>query len=177
MYNATWEDWERWYASEMRRRRSEARGRRGSSASAGQRFRNYFSGDRVDDGGTNPRQQTVYANNYAFISLIFVLAALGGAGQATRANEGAKTRLERSQIVNDETSRVLMAARQNSLEYGGEGRETKEGRIKRFLREADGYEEGEADGRALREGDEGLCAPGLVGSKGEKRFWEKPPER
>lgn len=160
MYNATWEDWERWY------RKQFARANPGSSSESS--WANFFSEGR-------PRQSPVYASNYAFISVVFMLAALGGAGQATRANEQAKTHLERSQLVNSRTSKVLMEARENTRGKSGEG-ETKDSRIRRFLRDNGEYSEGEFDGRALRPGDEGLCAPGLTKDKDDRRYWQKPPE-
>lgn len=181
MYNATWEDWEAWYRRELLRRRGYKK------PSRSQRWANFFSGEAEPNATTNTsaRQAPVYANNYAFISIVFLLAALGGAGQATRANEGAKNAVSRASLVNDENSKLLMQARQNTREQGagtgnggggavgtgGGGREGKERRIKRFLQS-----EGEFDARVLREGDQGLCAPGMVKERGEPRFWEKPPE-
>lgn len=173
MYNATWEDWERWYRAEVLRRRGNHR------RYPAKGWRDYFSSDgrrHAADGAA--AQAPVYANNYAFISIVFLLAALGGAGQATRANGQAKTRLERSQIVNDQTSKVLMEARQNTREQDslqGQGG-AKDRRIRRFLSQSGDYPEGEFDPRAQRPGDEGLCAPGLIKDKDERRFWEKPPE-
>lgn len=174
MYNATWEDWEAWYRRELQRRRGYKK------PSRSERWANFFSNEAKSS--ASARQVPVYANNYAFISIVFLLAALGGAGQATRANEGAKNAVNRASLVNDENSKLLMQARQNTREQGGGnggegggasagGREGKERRIKRFLQS-----EGEFDARVLRVGDEGLCAPGLVKERGEPRFWEKPPE-
>ena len=83
--------------------------------------------------------------------------------------------MERSQIVNDQTSKVLMEARQNTRDQGSAG-EAKDKRIRRFMSQHGDYEEGELDGRMLRQGDQDLCAPGLVEQRGEKRFWGRPPE-
>lgn len=59
----------------------------------------------------------------------------------------------------------------------GSAGESKDDRIRRFLREKEAYGEGEFDGRALRAGeDEGLCATGQVADRDKPRFWEKPPE-
>ena len=114
-------------------------------------------------------------NNYTFFSLVFILAALGGVGQATRVNNSSKTRVERSQLVNDETSKVLMAARRDSLDNADEG-ETKEGRIRRFIRDKDAYKEGEFDGRVLSKDDDAMCVSQAVKTRNDKRFWELPPE-
>jgi len=162
MYNATWEDWERWHE------RATARGSTTSNRSWSETF---FSPAR-----TTKHQGTIFASNYTFISVIFLLAALGGVGQATRANEFAKSKLEQAQSINAESSRILMRTRQDTKEKGVAG-ESKDERIRRFLREKEVYGEGEFDARALRAGeDDGLCAPGLVGRRDERRFWEKPPE-
>lgn len=165
MYNATWEDWERWY--ERASPEATARRRGASPWSA-----NFFSAAA----GRRHSQSTVYANNYAFISVVFLLAALGGIGQATRATEFAKSRLERSAAVSEETSKVLMRVRDDTRGNSEEG-ETKDSRIRRFLRDKDMYEDGEFDGRALRKGDEGLCVSGQVVDTDKPRYWEKPPEQ
>lgn len=62
MSNATWEDWEQWYAK--------------------------FRGP--DDPPPAP-QKTLYTSNSKFISIIAILAALGGVGQATRADGESKS--------------------------------------------------------------------------------------
>jgi len=160
MYNATWEDWERWYA------RGEAR-----TTGAGRRWGDpysFFSSSSSARG----QQGTIFASNYTFISVIFLLAALGGVGQATRANDFAARKLEQARGVNEESSRILMQTRLDTKDAG----EGKDARIRRFLRDKEAYGEGEFDARALRADDEGLCAPGLVGDRDARRFWEKPPE-
>lgn len=161
MYNATWEDWERWYEEQAAR----ARGRPSSSSRWGTHF---FTPGRA--------QRTVYANNYAFISLVCLITALAGAGQATRINDASKTRMERTQIVNEETSKLLMKARQDALDMS-EGGESKEKRIRRFLSQKEIYDDGEFDARVLRSGDDGMCDSGAVKDRDVPKFWEKPPER
>jgi len=164
MYNATWEDWERWHE------RATARDSTTSNRTWSETF---FSPARSSN---TTQQGTIFASNYTFISLIFLLAALGGVGQATRANEFAKNKLEQAKSINEESSRILMRTRQDTKDKGVAG-ESKDDRIRRFLREKEVYGEGEFDARALRAGeDDGLCAPGLVGGRDQARFWEKPPE-
>ncbi|KAB8343084.1 hypothetical protein FH972_022678 [Carpinus fangiana] len=167
MYNATWEDWERWYA--RRRQREWARYRATSGAASGG-WPGYFTAG----GDGPPRQGTIFASNYVFLSVVALLAALGGIGQATRAHAGAQQRIERSRLVSEENSRMLMQARQDATAAYGEG-EGKRERIKRFLKEREQYE-GDFDGRALRAEDEALCAPKGVSERGEEPFWKKPPE-
>lgn len=159
MYNATWEDWERWYREQARARSPHYK----KSSTWGASFFSHTGRD------------TVFTNNYAFASLVFLLAALGGIGQATRVNEASKSRMERASLVNEETTKLLMQARQDAREQS-EGGETKDQRIRRFLRDKEVYTEGEFDGRVLREGDDGLCASGAVKDRDQPRFWEKPPE-
>lgn len=153
MYNATWEDWERWYE---RQRRPPTSPWNSSFFSAGQ------------------PPQTLYASNFMFLTVVALLATLGGIGQATRANQTSRGRSERIQAHSEKVSRNLMAARDDAMESAGT--ETKGDRIKRWVRERDDYAEGEPDGRILRTDDDGLCASGIVTDKDELPFWKKPPE-
>ena len=102
MRNATWEDWERWYAR--------------------------FDPDRR---GRGQRQKPVFLSNSAFISLVAILAALGGIGQATRAENTTKSVLASRDEAHERASREL--ARVKSVRTGF----TKEERIEAFLRTRD----------------------------------------
>lgn len=68
-----------------------------------------------------------------------------------------------------------MRVRDDTRGHSEEG-ETKDSRIRRFLREKDIYDEGEFDARALRAGDDGLCVSGQVKDRDERKYWQKPPE-
>lgn len=173
MYNATWEDWERWYERRRAREWAAYRATHGGSQPRGSwgLGPGYFTAGAGEGGA---RQGTIFASNYVFVSVVALLAALGGIGQATRAHEGAKSRIERARLVSEENSRMLMQARQDATQAQGDG-EGKRQRIKRFLQERDGYE-GDFDGRALRADDDALCAPKGVSERGEEPFWRRPPE-
>ncbi|OCK74749.1 hypothetical protein K432DRAFT_386624 [Lepidopterella palustris CBS 459.81] len=119
MYNATWEDWERWYSR---------------------------------DKSSGP-QTPVYFSNAAFISLIFALAAIGGVGQATRANTFSSTALEYADKVHMEASRELMRAR-----HATRMTMDRDERIESFLRHREAVLSGEeAYQRLLPEPER--CAP------------------
>ena len=102
MGNATWEDWERWY----RRRDQEA-------------------------GNTPPSQRTVFLSNTAFVSLIVLLTALGGVGQATRADASTKSFLHLRDETHQKAAVELNRVRTEAMNW------TKEERIAMFLRERD----------------------------------------
>jgi hypothetical protein len=164
MYNATWEDWERWY------REQSARSKAKSSMPI---YGHFFTAG-------HGRQSTgVFMGNGAFISIVFLFALLGGIGQATRVNDYSKSRTEQLQQMNDETHQVLMRARQDAIEQSNSG-ENKKKRIQRFIASiegAPGYDaSGEFEPRALRPGeDDGLCISGTTKDRDQPRFWEKPP--
>jgi len=103
MGNATWEDWEKWY-------------------------------DKYRRPGDPPRggpQSTVYLSNSAFVSVIAVLAALGGIGQATRADSMSKTFIAQRDDAHD---RALSELRRWKSAKSGWSREE---RIETFLRDRD----------------------------------------
>lgn len=81
--NATWEDWERW------REKQDA-----------------------NDGQTYGRQNPLFASNSTFVSLVIVLAAIGGSWNLNRAeNEGGRFLAARD-AVHDQTSKDLRKVRQ-----------------------------------------------------------------
>lgn len=161
MYNATWEDWERWYD------RVHARSNpRQSSASWSDTFFSQRSPHRA-----------VCVNNHIFISIVALLALLGGMGQATRANEQVKFRSDRMSAKNEQNVGLLSKAREDSARAKGSGESSKD-RLKRWVREKEDYEESEPDGRtAALEGDgDGICRSGKIKDRDEVPFWKRPPE-
>jgi curved DNA-binding protein CbpA len=124
MHNATWQDWENWY--------------------------DRFNPPKPGDPPREP-QRPVFLSNTAFISLVGVLAALAGVGQATRAHEGAKNY---AKIVGDTSERAKGEVNKVQMSKQGLNREE---RIDYFLRDRDpeGYEE---DVRKLALNTEGLVA-------------------
>ena len=102
MHNATWEDWEKWYA----------------------RF-------DPDGRGRGQRQKPVFLSNSAFISLVAILAALGGIGQATRAESTTKTVLALRDEAHERASRELARVKSERTGF------TKEERIEAWLRARD----------------------------------------
>ncbi|KAL9090965.1 MAG: hypothetical protein Q9159_001708 [Coniocarpon cinnabarinum] len=156
MFNATWEDWETWYE---RQRDPEGYARRNSWSSA------FFSSSRPSN--------TVFANNYMFLSLVAILAALGGIGQATRANHLAENRRQRMDAYNEKVGRDLLDARNDAKENSLS--QSKEDRIKKWVRQREGYAEDEPDGRTTRFGGD-FCGSNLVKDKDEVPFWKRPPE-
>lgn len=162
MYNATWEDWERWYTTQADRARA---------SSTMPLYGNFFTA------GHGRQSSGVFMSNYAFLSIVFLFALLGGIGQATRVSDVSKSRMERAQQLNDETSQVLMRARQDALDSAGA--ESKRERIQRFIASVEGssYEPEDFEPRALRPGiDDDVCASGAVKDRDQPRYWEKPPE-
>ncbi|KAI9666687.1 MAG: hypothetical protein M1821_004623 [Bathelium mastoideum] len=109
MHNATWEDWERWY-----QRQQQQSAQHGDNSSS-----------------QRPPQTQTYISNLAFISLLVMLAGLGGVGQATRAEGFSQTFLEQRDRAHDAASRELRRARQESRNG------LKDQRIGRFLEERD----------------------------------------
>ncbi|KAI9715794.1 MAG: hypothetical protein M1828_000699 [Chrysothrix sp. TS-e1954] len=145
MYCATWEDWEQWY---------EQTGQKRSSAR---------------------QRQTLYANNYAVISLVALVALLSGIGQATRMNNFTAVQSDRVQLVNEQSSHMLMRARDGAKDPSGVS-ETRQDRMRRFVRERERYSEDEFDGRALDKDDPGMCVSGATKDRDEEPFWKKPPD-
>ncbi|MBE7181059.1 MAG: hypothetical protein INR71_07600, partial [Terriglobus roseus] len=78
-----------------------------------------------------PPQSPRYLSNAAFISVIVMFAALGGVGQATRANAYGQTVLDQRKGLNDKTHADLMRARATAKGA------TRDEKIERFLQRAD----------------------------------------
>jgi curved DNA-binding protein CbpA len=102
MSNATWEDWEDWYS----------------------KFR---------APGDPPRQAQapLYTSNAAFISLIAILAALGGVGQATRAEGHSASFIAQRDAAHSRAARTLASEKARSWGM------TRQERIEEFLRNRD----------------------------------------
>ncbi|KAL9095510.1 MAG: hypothetical protein Q9165_002381 [Trypethelium subeluteriae] len=146
MYNATWEDWERWYAREA-----------ASSSSS--------SSSSTSDSTTSPPpppQTPVYISNLSFLILIMMLAGLGGVGQATRADGFSATFLEQRDRAHDRASKELRRVRREAKER------PREERVERFLEDRDpGWGEREAEVRRVLPVAE-VCASGFVKEKGRE---------
>ena len=99
MHNATWEDWERWYERFDPNGRGRARG----------------------------QQKPVFLSNSAFVSLVAILAALGGIGQATRAENTTKSVIAMRDEAHERASRELARVKKERRGF------TKEERIVAFL--------------------------------------------
>lgn len=168
MYNATWEDWERWYERQRRHYHTYTRTSSSSARAAPWSSATFFSSASSAPSG-------LYASNAIFLSVVALLATLGGIGQATRANNASVSRSERIQAQSEKVSRNLMSARDDALESAGST--TKGDRIRRWVRERDEYGEGEIDGRTSRAGtDDDVCASGVVKNRDEEPFWKRPLE-
>jgi DnaJ domain len=76
-------------------------------------------------------QQPIFVSNTAFVSLILVLAALGGVGQATRADSTTKTILQIRDESHQKAAKELAKVRQEAISWG------KDERIAMFLRMRD----------------------------------------
>ncbi|KAI9840737.1 MAG: hypothetical protein M1838_003931 [Thelocarpon superellum] len=92
-------------------------------------------------------QQPLYFGNGAFFSLVVMLAALGGVGQATRAGNYSMSFLEERDRLHDETSKELIRRRQDATTYSH-----RDERIESFLktRDPDGYGVANPDEDAYR---------------------------
>ncbi|KAI9670210.1 MAG: hypothetical protein M1831_006423 [Alyxoria varia] len=165
MFNATWEDWERWYRR-IRQRREQRYYHTTSSS-------NPWSSTFFTQG--SPQEQ-VYLNNYHFVALVALIAVMGGVGQATRAQEGAASRKERIDKKNTENSEYLNTARENGRAAAAQ-HSGKKDRIRKWVREREGYTDGEPDGRAARGDDGGICASNDIKERDQPPFWKRPPER
>lgn len=103
MNNATWEDWERW---------------------------NRKYGPHAEEGAQDP-QKPMYLSNTAFISVVVMMAALGGIGQATRAESSSKTFMAMRNSENERAAAELRKVREAAASW------TREERIEMFLRTRD----------------------------------------
>ena len=158
MYNATWEDWERWYE---RQRDPEGYARRHSWNAA------FFS--------SRGPQSAVFANNYVFLSVIALFAALGGIGQATRMNQLQENRQSRIKAVNEQVGRDLLDVRNDARDSVASAGSKKD-RIRRWVQQREGYGQGEPDGRMARVSEQDFCGSEMIKDKDEVPFWKRPPE-
>ena len=165
MFNATWEDWERWYRR-MRQRREQRYHHTASSS-------NPWSSTFFTQG--SPQEQ-VYLNNYHFVAMVALIAVMGGVGQATRAQEGAASRKERIDKKNAENSEYLKTARENGRAAAAQ-HSGKKDRIRKWVREREGYADGEPDGRTARRDEGAICASNDIKERDQPSFWRRPPER
>jgi curved DNA-binding protein CbpA len=102
MSNATWEDWEDWYS----------------------KFRTPSDPPRQ-------AQAPLYTSNTTFISIIAILAALGGVGQATRVEGNSASFIAQRDAAHSRAARTLASEKARS--YGM----TRQERIEEFLRNRD----------------------------------------
>ncbi|KAK5148824.1 hypothetical protein LTR04_000458 [Oleoguttula sp. CCFEE 6159] len=77
-------------------------------------------------------QMPTYISNFAFVSLVVMLAALGGIGNATRAESYSMNFLEQRDRMHDQNSKELRRVRQDTAMQ-----KDKDERIQRFLRMRD----------------------------------------
>ncbi|KAI9894276.1 MAG: hypothetical protein M1814_004130 [Vezdaea aestivalis] len=100
-YNATWEDWEKWYARRDRAERGE------SEAKQPYMFRGM--------GMANGRP--IFASNAMAVSVLVLLAALAGVGQATRAKTSAERENDKRDMVHKGCNQFL--SQKKHLKAGG----------------------------------------------------------
>jgi len=84
---------------------------------------------------SNGKQEPTFVSNSAFLSLIVILAALGGIGQVTRAGHYSMNVVAQVDARHDEMSKELRRIRQESTESYGSRQE----RIYSFLKQRDPY--------------------------------------
>lgn len=88
--------------------------------------------ERWYQGDQKPPQAPVYLSNAAFVGLIVMFAALGGVGQATRAQNSGLSFVEQRNATHDKVSKELKRVRMETR-VGG----SKDERIQAFLRNRD----------------------------------------
>lgn len=156
MFCATWEDWEKWYHRQQYPHLYENRSWTSS----------FFSS------GSAPRQTEVYTSNYVFLMIAALVAALGGTLQATRADSQAQSYRERATKRSEEVGKRLNEARDVALQTAEQSKDT---RIRNWVRSRDEYHDDGPDGRTAMPGDDALCAPGMTKDRDDPAFWERPP--
>lgn len=82
-----------------------------------------------NDKGERVHQQTVYFSNEGFLSLIAIIACLGGIGQATRIGDQNKSYLKRMETTHTDCSQDTQRRMEEAQGYG-----TKDKRVQGFLR-------------------------------------------
>lgn len=85
-------------------------------------------------------QKPTYVSNGAFVTLILVLAVIGGIGQATRVGNYSMNFIEQRDAQHDKISQDLMKRKEDAIRSG-----SREERIHRFLRQRDSYVFGDMD--------------------------------
>lgn len=115
--------------------------------------------ERWYQGDQRPPQTPVYLSNAAFVGLIVMFAALGGIGQATRAQNSGLSFVEQRNHLHDQVSKELRRVR---METRGGG--SKDERIQAFLRNRDGSMHAEETYRRLLPDPE-VCSSGDVGGR------------
>jgi hypothetical protein len=139
MHNATWQDWENWYDK--------------------------FNPPKPGNPPRKP-QRPIFLSNTAFISLVGVLAALAGVGQATRAQETSKNYVY---MVDAASNRAKGEVNRVQLNKQGLNREQ---RIDYFLRDRDPEAE-EEEIRKLTLGSDAAHAPPSVPGEDLKRRYTR----
>jgi curved DNA-binding protein CbpA len=79
-------------------------------------------------------QKPTYVSNSAFVSLVVVIAALGGIGQATRAGNNGASFIEQTDALHHKISQDLMRRRRETANAYG-----KEERIHHFIKQRDAH--------------------------------------
>lgn len=82
-----------------------------------------------NDKGERVRQETVYFSNEGFLSLIAIIACLGGIGQATRIGDQKKSYLKQMETVHTDCSQDAQRRMEEAQGYG-----TKDRRVQNFLK-------------------------------------------
>jgi len=136
MHNATWQDWENWY--------------------------DRFNPPKPGDPPRKP-QRPIFLSNTAFISLVGILAALAGVGQATRAQETSKNYVF---MVDQASNRAKGEVNRVQTSKQGLNREQ---RIDYFLRDRDPEAYAEEDARKLALNTENVEIPASRPSEDLKR--------
>lgn len=102
--NATWEDWERFYAW---RARKEGR----------------------SDGFNQPKQSPLYFKNSYFLLMVALLAMMGSSANYSRAQDVGTYYVEQRDIIHDRAAKELRKVKQDATQSG-----SKQDRIEWFLR-------------------------------------------
>lgn len=105
-------------------------------------------------------QTPIFLSNGAFVSLIVVIAALGGVGQATRAGQYGETLLERRDYVHNKTSAELRRIHEATRSTGGRAES-----VDAFLRHRDATTHAEEAWRRYIPVERETCASGDVQSR------------
>ena len=108
------------------------------------------------------KQEPLYFSNGGFLSLIAIVAALGGIGQVTRVGDHSRTFLEQIEGVHDDCSKDLRRRKKESQGFGN-----KDERIQSFLKMRDPIGYGITDPK--EEGYRRLLPPSEICMSGDIR--------